>query len=136
MLHESEWQQTIRLGPLGQQFGTVSQTIVDGWPQSDLIRYIETRRGEEISMDDAVAESLIFDLLEWVANGERSYEEVIDAWRTSCPRFPVWEDANDRGLVMREEVNGRCIVRITSSGRALLELRRSSPRSRAEGRGS
>jgi hypothetical protein len=33
----------------------------------------------------------------------------MDAWRTSCPRLPVWEDAKDRGLVM-------CIVRITSSG--------------------
>ncbi len=67
-------------------------------------------------MIDAV-ESLILDLLEWVASGERSYEEVMDAWRTSCPRLPVWEDANDRGLVTREYVNGRCIVRVTSSGR-------------------
>lgn len=74
-------------------------------------------------MIDAV-ETLILDLLEWVANGERSYEEVMDAWRTSCPRLPVWEDANDRGLVAREYVNGRGIVRITSSGLALLEQRR------------
>lgn len=80
-------------------------------------------------MDDAVTESLILDLLECVANGERSYEEVMDAWRTSCPRLPVWEEANDRRLVAREEVNGRCIVRITSSGFALLERRRPSPRS-------
>jgi len=78
-------------------------------------------------MDDAVAESLILDLLECVANGEKSYEEVVDAWRTSCPRLPVWEDANDRGLVMREEVSGRCIVRVTSSGLALLEQHRPSP---------
>ena len=75
-------------------------------------------------MDDAVAESLVLDLLVWVANRERSFEEVMDAWRTSCPRLPVWEDANDRGLVMKEQVQGRCIVRITSSGLALLEQRR------------
>jgi hypothetical protein len=75
---------------------------------------------------DSVTESLILDLLEFVANGDRSYEEVMDAWRTSCPRLPVWEDANDRGLVAREEVNGRLIVRLTSSGRALLELQRRS----------
>lgn len=74
-------------------------------------------------MVDTVVEALILDLLEWLAKGDRSYEEVMDAWRTSCPRLPVWEDANDRGLVMREEVNGRCIVRITSSGLALLEQR-------------
>jgi hypothetical protein len=72
-------------------------------------------------MADPVVEALIFELLLWLAKRERSYEEVMDAWRTSCPRLPVWEDANDRGLVMREEVNGRCIVRITSLGLALLE---------------
>jgi len=73
-------------------------------------------------MVDTVVEALILDLLEWLAK-DRSYEEVMDAWRTSCPRLPVWEDANDRGLVIREEANGRCIVRITSSGLALLEQR-------------
>ena len=72
-------------------------------------------------MSDPIVEPLILDLLEWVANGERSYEEVMNAWRTSCPRLPVWEDANDRGLVMREQAGGRCCVRITASGLALLE---------------
>jgi len=80
-------------------------------------------------MVDAVTESLILDLLECVANSERSYEEVMDAWRTSCPRLPVWEEANDRRLVAREEVNGRSIVSIASLGLALLERRRPSPRS-------
>lgn len=45
-----------------------------------------------------VVEALVFDLLEWVAKGDRSDEDVMDAWRTSCPKLPVWEDANDRGL--------------------------------------
>jgi hypothetical protein len=75
-------------------------------------------------MVDTVAEALILDLLEWVAMRERTYEEVMDAWRTSCPKLPVWEDANDRGLVRKEEVNGRCIVRLTASGLALLEQRK------------
>jgi hypothetical protein len=74
-------------------------------------------------MADAV-EALILDLLEWLASGERTYAEAIDAWRTSCPRLPVWEDANDRGLVREEQLNGRSIIRITSSGRALLEAAR------------
>jgi len=73
-------------------------------------------------MFDAV-ESLMLDLLEWVANGERSYDEVMDAWRTSCPRFPVWEDANDRRLIAKQHANGRTIVRVTSSGMALLGQR-------------
>jgi hypothetical protein len=73
-------------------------------------------------MTDLVVETLILDLLEWVAKRrERAYEEVMDAWRTSCPRLPVWEDANDRGLVTTEWMNGRCVVKVTSAGLALLE---------------
>jgi D-3-phosphoglycerate dehydrogenase len=79
-------------------------------------------------MGDTVVESLILDLLEWLAGHDRSYEEVMDAWRTSCPRLPVWEDANDRGLVIRDELNGRCIVRLIASGLALLEQCRLSKR--------
>jgi hypothetical protein len=75
-------------------------------------------------MTDTVVEALILDLLEWVANGERSYEEVMDAWRTSCPKLPVWEDANDRGLVMMGKANGRWMVRITPMGLAHLEQRK------------
>ena len=74
-------------------------------------------------MGDSLMESLILDLLEWLVRRDRSYDEVMDAWRTSCPKLPVWEDANDRGLVMKEQVQGRSIVRITSSGLALLEQR-------------
>jgi hypothetical protein len=70
-------------------------------------------------MTDAV-EPLILDLLEWIANRDRSYEEVMDAWRTSCPRLPVWEDANDRGLIVTERLNGRSLVCLTPAGLALL----------------
>lgn len=77
-------------------------------------------------MTDAVVESLILDLLRWLAKQERSYEEVMDAWRTSCPRLPVWEDANDRGLIMRDEVHGRTVIRITPSGLELFEQHDSS----------
>jgi hypothetical protein len=66
-------------------------------------------------------ESLILDLLEWVDMRDRSYEEVMSAWRTSCPRLPVWEDANDRGLI---GTDGGSMVRITEAGRTLLERRR------------
>ena len=78
-------------------------------------------------MSDAV-DALILDLLEWVSNSERSYAEVMEAWRTSCPRLPVWEDAVDRGLIAREHAHGRSIVRITPSGVALLYSRRQSSR--------
>ena len=82
------------------------------------------RKREENQMRDPVLEALIVDLLEWLANGTRSYEEVMDAWRTSCPRLPVWEDANDRGLITIQHSDGRCIVGVTSSGLDLLEQRK------------
>lgn len=77
-------------------------------------------------MVDPVVDTLILDLLEWLAKRDRSYEEVMDAWRTSCPKLPIWEDANDRGLVVKQEVTGRCIVRISSLGQRLLEKRKPS----------
>jgi hypothetical protein len=73
-----------------------------------------------------VVEALILDLLEWVAGGERSYDEVMDAWCTSCPKLPVWEDANERGLIGQEHVNGRLDVRVTPAGLALLKRRSSA----------
>jgi hypothetical protein len=74
-------------------------------------------------MSDAV-EPLILDLLEWVAGGERDYAEMMDAWRTSCPRLPVWEEANARGLVTRaRDDRGTAIVQVTDTGRAFLERR-------------
>ena len=78
-------------------------------------------------MHDTV-ESLIIDLLEWVANRERTYDEVMDAWRTSCPKLPVWEDATDRGLIATEYVNGRSLVAVTPQGLALLEQRKLNTR--------
>jgi len=68
-------------------------------------------------MSDPVVESLILDLLEWVSyRPERTYEQVMEAWRTSCPRLSVWEDANDRGLVTTEYTNGRNFVKLTAAG--------------------
>jgi hypothetical protein len=61
-------------------------------------------------------EPLILDLVEWIAAGPKPYAEVMEAWRTSCPRLTIWEDAVDRGLVVR----GGTLVEITSAGRALL----------------
>jgi len=66
-------------------------------------------------------EVLILDLLEWLSRRDRSYEETLDAWRTSCPKLPVWEDANDRGLVATEHSNGRSAVRVTPAGLEFLQ---------------
>ncbi len=75
-------------------------------------------------MPDPV-EALILDLLEWIGAGSRPYAEVMDAWRTSCPRLPVWEDATERGFVERcgQEGLGEC-VSVTVLGRAHLARHR------------
>src|SRR5271169_834930 len=74
-------------------------------------------------MSDTV-ENLILDLLEWLERKERTYQETMDEWRTSCPRLPVWEDANDRGLLETASDHGRLLVRVTPAGFALLVSQR------------
>ena len=67
---------------------------------------------------------LVLDLVEWVAKEPRPYAEVLDAWRTSCPRLTVWEDAAERGLVERTTLHGHNVyVVATDAGRALLQAR-------------
>jgi hypothetical protein len=78
------------------------------------------------SMSNATIEPLILDLLEWLAIRERTYEEVMDAWRTCCPRLTVWEDANERGLISAERRGAAQIIAPTPAGLALLENRRRS----------
>ena len=78
-------------------------------------------------MTDTV-EPLILDLLEWVSRQERTYEQVIEVWRTCCPRLPVWEDANDRGLITSVAANGRALVHVTDAGRRFLNERRPATR--------
>jgi len=73
--------------------------------------------------EDARIEPLIRDLLDWLGRGERRYEDVMEAWRTSCPQLPVWEEANDRGYVDRCCIDGRSIVRLTPSGRNYLNCK-------------
>lgn len=69
---------------------------------------------------DAV-QPLILDLLEWIGPHPRPYAEVLEAWRTSCPRLPVWEDAQARGFIdhLRDEA-GVTRVAVSARGRAHL----------------
>jgi hypothetical protein len=70
--------------------------------------------------------ALVLDLLEWVDCKPRNYAEVMDAWRTSCPRLPIWEDARDHGLVLTEHQNSSgTSVRLTPAGREFLARERS-----------
>jgi len=74
-------------------------------------------RLSEVTEVSETVESLILDLLEWLGAGPRPYVEVQDAWRTSCPRLPVWEEADRRGYIARSHESERGqMVSVTSSG--------------------
>ena len=47
-------------------------------------------------------DSLTLQLLDWLAEKPRSYADIMEAWKTTCPRFTIWEDACDSGFVERQ----------------------------------
>jgi len=66
--------------------------------------------------------ALVMDLLAWIAAKPRTYAETMEAWQTSCPRLPVWEDAIGSALVVIVGGGSRSrTVSLTLRGRALLE---------------
>jgi|HubBroStandDraft_2_1064218.scaffolds.fasta_scaffold105097_3 hypothetical protein len=79
--------------------------------------------GPPITLSLEAPVALVVQLLAWVEARPRTYAETMEAWRTSCPRLPVWEDATDHGLVavvpgaagMREQT-----VCLTAEGWAFL----------------
>ena len=60
--------------------------------------------------------SLTLQLLEWIAERDRTYAQTMEAWRSSCPRLTVWEDAVADRLVRVE----RGTVLLTAAGTELL----------------
>jgi D-3-phosphoglycerate dehydrogenase len=74
-------------------------------------------------MPDPV-DALVLDLLDRRGNGARPYPEVMEAWRTSCPKLPVWEEAKARGLIRQEHRPGvGTLVSVSAEGRAYLDAR-------------
>jgi len=66
---------------------------------------------------DDTLNDLVLDLLEWLGAGPRPYADVLDAWRTSCPRLPVWEEANERGFIRRaNEPRSGQLVSLSAAG--------------------
>ncbi len=63
--------------------------------------------------------ALTLQFLEWVSARPRAYAEVMEAWRTTCPRHSVWEDANIDGLVRIDDGTGTVIL--TPIGQAILD---------------
>lgn len=74
--------------------------------------------------ESPTVDALVLDLLDWIGPAPRPYAEVIDAWRTSCPRLPVWEEANAAGLIAHGRQDGVAVVSLSAKGIALLAERR------------
>ena len=71
-------------------------------------------------------DALVLDLVEWLLIRPRPYAEVMEAWRTTCARLPIWEEAVDRGLIASEMVpSGGVLVSVTPAGQAFHTTRRS-----------
>jgi hypothetical protein len=66
------------------------------------------------------ASLIMLQFLAWVADRPRTYPETMDAWRSTCPRLSVWEDAIIDGLVRVDNGNGRAVV-LTPRGRKILQ---------------
>jgi hypothetical protein len=71
------------------------------------------------------ASLIMLQFLAWVADRPRTYPEAMEAWRSTCPRLSVWEDAIIEGLVRVENSAGRA-VGLTARGHAILEACRVS----------
>lgn len=63
--------------------------------------------------------ALTIQLLQWIADRPRSYAETLDAWRTSCPRLSIWEDALAAGLIDTDETPARILL-LSKKGSAML----------------
>ena len=66
----------------------------------------------------------LLEFLGWVAARPRTYEDTMEAWRTSCPRLSAWEDALSDQLVRTEQghaaAQGQVAVLLTEQGAAFL----------------
>ena len=81
-----------------------------------------TAADELPALPTGAAAALVLDLLEWLVPRPRPYAEVMEAWRTSCPRLSVWEDAVDGGFLARRQAGpGEVLVELTPLGRQYLE---------------
>jgi hypothetical protein len=63
---------------------------------------------------------IMVQFLTWVVDRPRTYRQTMDAWRTSCPRLSVWEDAILDELIRVGNDKDRA-VSLTARGRAALE---------------
>ncbi|NVD70512.1 hypothetical protein D0T25_04175 [Duganella sp. BJB488] len=65
-------------------------------------------------------DNLTLQMLDWLQQRPHSYSEVMEVWRSSCPRLTIWEDACADGLIASEGgASGQVFV--SEKGRRLLQ---------------
>jgi hypothetical protein len=109
-----------------------NEAALEPVPAYTLRIFTEAMMAEKPSLKEASLEEpslIMIQFLTWVADRPRNYAQAMDAWRSSCPRLSVWEDAIIEGLV-RIESNANRTVRLTARGAALLA--KAQPQSAAE----
>jgi len=68
----------------------------------------------------------MLEFLSWVSSRPRSYAAAMEAWRSTCPRHTVWEDALMGGLMQVISKGAQQQVALTPQGRVILEQNQSA----------
>jgi hypothetical protein len=81
------------------------------------------------------AHALTLQFLAWVGESPRTYGQAMEAWRSTCPRLSIWEDAILDGLVTFAggATRNQSRVMLTAKGRTLLGGDAPAPVARARG---
>jgi hypothetical protein len=64
--------------------------------------------------------ALMVQFLTWIAEPIRTYDEAMEAWRSTCPRHTIWEDALEEKWIEVRTEESVARVMLTDSGRAVL----------------
>jgi hypothetical protein len=72
------------------------------------------------------ANLIMLQFLTWVADRPRNYAQAMEAWRSTCPRLSVWEDAIIGGLVRVENGPDRAVT--LTRGQQVLQTAPEQPR--------
>jgi hypothetical protein len=71
---------------------------------------------------NAAAKGVMLQFLSWLSSRPRTYGEAMETWRSSCPRYTVWEDALADQLIVVEKSDlvRQARVTLTARGETML----------------
>jgi D-3-phosphoglycerate dehydrogenase len=89
-------------------------------------KLVKSRKTHAAASEEASAAALTLQFLDFVGDG-RTYGETMEAWRSNCPRMPIWEDAVRDGLVRIENGGTMKSSRIVLTARGIAHLHQHKP---------